>query len=302
MAGGATEWAWQQSRAKNGSLIVLLAIADEIDNGREAVMSVAQLAAKAHLSERAVQAAVSDLGRLGLMSATRVKGGSAYRLAMVDHVTEGADSAPLPASKGAESAPPQNLHPAESAPQPEKKPQVKPKGAESAPPSTSDVLDLGSVVSGGKSRSRDTPAPPRDDVERLCAHLASLIVANGSKPPVIDKRWRDEARRMIDIDGRAEDKAHALIDWCQQDHFWRQNIHSMPTFRRQYDKLRLAANAEWEKKKRPARNGHQPTPDEFAALRDNWARPLDAMEAGNDPRGNDGPHAVHRGRLPAAED
>jgi hypothetical protein len=34
MAGSATEWAWQQSRAKNGSLIVLLAIADEIDNGR----------------------------------------------------------------------------------------------------------------------------------------------------------------------------------------------------------------------------------------------------------------------------
>jgi hypothetical protein len=254
-------------------------------------MSVARLAARAHLSERAVQDAARDLERLGLMSVTRVKGGNAYRLAIVDHDTEGAESAPR------RFCTPQILHPG-----PEANPQVSPKGAESAPHDTSDVLDLGSVVSGGKSRSRDTPAPPRDDVERLCAHLADRVTANGSKPPVIDKRWRDSARRMIDIDGRAEDKAHLLIDWSQQDDFWHRNILSMPTFRRQYDKLRLAAIAEWEKKKRPARNGHQPTPDEFAALRDNWARPLDAQEAGNDPRGNDRPHAVHRRSLPPAAD
>lgn len=34
----------------------------------------------------------------------------------------------------------------------------------------------------------------------------------------------------------------------------------------------------------PARPAHQPTQDEFAQLRSNWARPLDAIEAGNDPR------------------
>ena len=53
-----------------------------------------------------------------------------------------------------------------------------------------------------------------------------------------------------------------------------------------------------------ARNSHQPTHDEFEALRENWARPLDALdaqEAGNDPRRNGGASQVHLRGLPAAE-
>jgi len=252
MAASATEWAWRQSRAKNGSLIVLLAIADEIDNGREAVMSVAQLAAKAHLSERAVQAAASDLGRLGLTSAIRVKGGSAYQLAMVDHASEGADSAPLPAGKGADSAPPQILHPADSAPPDEMKPQVKPKGAESAPPEISDMY----VVTNGRSMAevKDVPAKPprrredRPDVERLCAHLAERITANGSRPPAITAKWRDAARLLVDRDGITEEQAHLAIDWCQDHEFWRANILSMPKLREKYDQLRQQA------RRQPKRN------------------------------------------------
>jgi hypothetical protein len=244
MAVSATEWAWQQSRAKNGSLIVLLAIADEIDNGREAVMSVAQLAAKAHLSERAVQAAASDLGRLGLMSVTRVKGGNAYRIAMVDHVPEGAESAPRRICT------PQNLHPS-----PDAKPQVKAKGAESAPYEIRNVLDLGSVVSGEKSRSRHSPAKParrepdRPDVERLCEHLASRIKANGGKAN-IGKDWRDAARLLIDRDGVTEEQAHRAIDWCQaQGNWWRSRIQSMPKLREKFSVLRMQAQDEQEKKK-----------------------------------------------------
>jgi hypothetical protein len=86
----------------------------------------------------------------------------------------------------------------------------------------------------------------RDDVKGLCQLLADLMVKNESKRPRITKVWLDECRRMIDIDKRDPVKAAALLEWCQKDPFWRANIQSMPTFRQQYDQLRLKAMHEWE--------------------------------------------------------
>src|SRR5438876_10613118 len=76
MAASATEWTWQQSRAKNGSLIVLLAIADECGKGAEVEMSVAQIARKARLGDRATRAALKELERLGELSVTPRRGGT----------------------------------------------------------------------------------------------------------------------------------------------------------------------------------------------------------------------------------
>ena len=81
----------------------------------------------------------------------------------------------------------------------------------------------------------------RGDVTRICSHLADSIEANGSKRPNITKDWRDAARLMLDRDGRTEQQVHTAIDWCQSDEFWRSNVLSMPTLRKQYDKLRLQA-------------------------------------------------------------
>lgn len=89
---------------------------------------------------------------------------------------------------------------------------------------------------------KDVPAkPPRDDAERLCEHLADKIEANGSKRPVVNAKWRDAARLLIDKDGRTEEQVRAAIDWCQQDEFWRANILSMPKLREKYDQLRMHA-------------------------------------------------------------
>lgn len=96
-------------------------------------------------------------------------------------------------------------------------------------------------------------APPRVDVERLCAHLADRIESNGSKRPSVTKEWRVAARLLIDRDGRTEDQIHAAIDWCQNDEFWLRNVMSMPTLRKQYDRLRLQAEEQ-----RRARNGTPP--------------------------------------------
>jgi hypothetical protein len=84
-------------------------------------------------------------------------------------------------------------------------------------------------------------APPRDDIERLCTHLADRIEGNGSNRPEIGQKWRDAARLMLDRDGRAEQKVHDAIDWCQDDEFWRTNVMSMPKLREKYEQLRLQA-------------------------------------------------------------
>ena len=84
---------------------------------------------------------------------------------------------------------------------------------------------------------------------------------------------------MLDRDGRTEEQVSTAIDWCQDNEFWRANILSMPKLREKYDQLRMQAMRD-QANRQPARSSHQPTDDEFEALRQNWARPLDAIEAG----------------------
>lgn len=116
-----------------------------------------------------------------------------------------------------------------------------------------------------KDSPSEPPAAVRDDVEALCTRLRDRMIANGCKEPTITKAWRDEARRLLDRDGRELDKALNLIDWCQQDTFWRSNIHSMPTFRKQYDKLRQRANDEYRQQR--GSNGYtSPTDERIAAF------------------------------------
>jgi hypothetical protein len=96
-------------------------------------------------------------------------------------------------------------------------------------------------VPNGTSRVGSAIEPTRDDVERLCNHLAKRIEGNGAKRPTITAKWRTAARLMIDADGRPEDEIHRAIDWCQSDEFWRGNVLSMPKLREKYDQLKLQA-------------------------------------------------------------
>jgi hypothetical protein len=87
----------------------------------------------------------------------------------------------------------------------------------------------------------DDPPEEREDVERICQHLVDVMVADGCRRPTISKRWRTEARLMIDKDGRDPDRIIRAIDWAWKDEFWRGKIESVPKLRVQYDKLRTAA-------------------------------------------------------------
>lgn len=104
---------------------------------------------------------------------------------------------------------------------------------------------------------RKTDEAPREDVERLCSHLADRIEANGCKRPSINKGWRTAARLLLDKDGRTEDQVMRAINWCQDHEFWRSNILSMPKLREKYDQLSLQA--------RRRRSSARPTNDERVA-------------------------------------
>lgn len=94
-----------------------------------------------------------------------------------------------------------------------------------------------------KELDKNKPLPEREDVESLCALLADEIEANGSRRPTITKAWRDAARLMLDRDGIEYEMVAGCIRWCQSDDFWRSNVLSMQTLRKQYDRLRLKAEA-----------------------------------------------------------
>jgi hypothetical protein len=270
VAQNVTDWVWKHSRAVNGSLLVLLAIAHEANRDGEAEMSALELSRKTRLSERSVRAAVRDLVTLRELEVPSAGGGrgrpSGYRVPL-----KGAESAPFKPGNPAESAP-FTGNPAESAPfEPPGNPaesapferhngssEHEPPGnpAESAPFAISDMFITSTGID--EVQVKDVPAiAERADVERLCARLADRIEANGSKRPAVTRRWRDAARLMLDRDGRTEQQIATAIDWCQGNEFWRANILSMPKLREKYEQLRLQAG------RKPASNRQAETDELF---------------------------------------
>ena len=89
---------------------------------------------------------------------------------------------------------------------------------------------------------RQDDVPSRIDVEQACTLLADLIAANGANRPNIGQRWRDDMRRLIDIDGISLEDVLGAIRWSQGHHFWRSNILSPLKLRKHYEAMRLQAN------------------------------------------------------------
>lgn len=231
-------WVWEHSQAQGIDRLVLLAIADSAnDTGGQAWPSRLTLARKAGVDEKTVRRAVLRLVEMGELAVAERAGQGRANVYSV-----------LMPTQGGQSAPGQNAPPA-GAPRPRA---GRPRGAESpnrggtAPHNPSLNRPTGSLRDPGSAKSRD-------DVDRLCTHLADRIEANGSKRPDIGAKWRTAARLLLDRDGRTEQQIHNAIDWCQSDEFWRANVLSMPTLREKYDQLRLAAQ-------RPKTvNGRSPT-------------------------------------------
>lgn len=113
---------------------------------------------------------------------------------------------------------------------------VTPAGHSPVPPLTSIKEDLHA------SRKAEQP---RDDVLRLYTHLRTQVAAIGVRlPEEISKQSLNDARLMLDEDGRDLDEALRVIDWCTQDDFWRGIVLSVTKLREKYDQLRLKASSD----------------------------------------------------------
>lgn len=127
------------------------------------------------------------------------------------------------------------------------------------------ATDAETKAPAAKPKRVKKPEPQRDDVDALCNRLVELMLDRGCREPTITEKWKTEARLLLDNDrvGRNReritlDKALRLLEWSQNDHFWKGNIQSIPAFRKQYDQLRDKANEEWERR-RPAIPSQRPS-------------------------------------------
>ncbi|MFC0673534.1 hypothetical protein [Brachybacterium hainanense] len=113
----------------------------------------------------------------------------------------------------------------------------------------------GKTMPRSRPRSHVSPTETRPDVEQVCELLADLCqqTASNGRRPTITKAWRDEARRLIDLDSRTVTEIERIARWALGDPFWVGNIRSMPKLRAQFEQLSQQAQ-------RPTRQ-QQPRPN-----------------------------------------
>ena len=107
--------------------------------------------------------------------------------------------------------------------------------------------DINKNLKGEKPEARNTNAPNPIDIE-LTQFLIDKILENDVRSSGVQKMteenqrsWMDDCRKIREIDKRTPDEIKAIIEWCQKDNFWRANILSMASLRKQFDKLYLQA-------------------------------------------------------------
>ncbi len=274
----ATRWAITKAvRASDlpaPSRLIMLVLADVAEVGtaeipQQFTPSVGVLARETGLSKRAVQAHLLRLEEAGWITRKRPATAEAmwrgdrvrYRLSLPDSVRDAA-------AEVAQEMPQPDAGDAPGVVQ-----EMRGGGAGDAPLET----DLTQITTDQNPSSSAKPPkakkaePQRDDVDRICNHLADRIEGNGSLRPEVTAAWRTQARLLLDKDKRAADKVLIAIDWCQDDEFWRGNILSMAKLREKYDQLRLAASRSGGSRASPTRNlvehnGHLLKPETLANI------------------------------------
>ena len=82
---------------------------------------------------------------------------------------------------------------------------------------------------------------PRPDVDAVCDAMAASVQRRTGRAPRVTAAWRTQARLMIDRDGRSVEEIARIIDWAENNDFWRANVLSLPKLRQKFDTLRLQA-------------------------------------------------------------
>lgn len=77
--------------------------------------------------------------------------------------------------------------------------------------------------------------------------LAELVKNNYSFVNTTPDKWVSDIDKINRIDGYNFETIEYIIRWSQQDDFWKQNIRSGNTLRRQFVTLMIRAKSEYDK-------------------------------------------------------
>ena len=72
----------------------------------------------------------------------------------------------------------------------------------------------------------------------LAKYLFAKVKENNSKAREPNfQNWADDIRKLVEIDGNTVEEVKEVIDWCQSDSFWKNNVMSASKLRNQFPKL-----------------------------------------------------------------
>lgn len=126
---------------------------------------------------------------------------------------------------------------------------------DSASPPVTDTLvparEKSPPAAGTKGKPKLTPVPPQEALD-AAQRLLDRIIANQpgcsharaglKRQRETVTRWADAMRLLNERDGRSWDEILAMVDWCQDDNFWRSNILSGDKLREKWDQLEAKRN------------------------------------------------------------
>lgn len=288
-----SSWCWLHSHASGTDRLVLLAIADMAnDDGEDAWPSYPTLATRCLVSEKTIQRSIQRLAELGELGVERMGGPvgrgrtnqrpNKYRFPAYQAFRKGSHPVP-PSPPGSSQADPS--YPVGSSqsdyPYPVETRQIdlpsdpervdttgqRVDTAVTSYPSLDPSLEPDSTSKSTSKKTSKTAARsrrdqvPRPDVDQLCELLHAELVGNKVLHTVGEK-WRTAARLLLDRDQRPLDEAIELIGWATHHRFWTSTIHCMPSFRKQYDKLRIQKqNENGRGHLKAVSNGYKPYSD-----------------------------------------
>jgi len=130
---------------------------------------------------------------------------------------------------------------------------------------TTDREKLLAMIDGLLEQSRamtETLAALRVEVQGEAANEPTWLFAEAFadavsayiRRPRVTATWATEARRLFEVDGITREQADAVLAWLtrhdgREASFWRRNVLSVPTFRKQWDRLVLAMRQDAERLK-----------------------------------------------------
>lgn len=98
---------------------------------------------------------------------------------------------------------------------------------------------------------------------------------NHRKPNL--QKWADDVRLMMERDNRTEEQIEYLINWCQQDRFWKSNILSTSKLREKFDQLVMNIKSQREKIVPLRKNGGSSYERDRSSIEQSSADELDQL-------------------------